>query len=388
MSDSEERTEQATDKRLRDVRAEGRLQRSQDLTAWVGIGVAAVAIPATIQTATDASVGQLAVVRDVVAAPSPEAAVEALDAGLGSVMPTVGWLLVLVAVAVLAAAALQGGVHLQKKWVKAEHLDPIKGMKRIFGMQAAWQGVKALAKTVVVGVVLFLVVQGLMPVLLGAGGLQLPAVLSAAADGTTWLMIAAVAAGLALAAADMLMVLRRNRKQTRMTKKEVRDEMKNSDGDPLVKSQRRARQLAMSRNRMIASVADADVVIVNPTHVAVALKYEPGKAAPRLVAKGQGVIAARIREEAERRGVPMVRDVPLARSLHAACELGHEIPVDLYHAVAVVLAFVAALRRRGSTAGVHTIAPSAVPAARHPSPRHATAVPPSPPIPHPAGGRA
>lgn len=388
MSDSEERTEQATEKRMRDVRAEGRLQRSQDLTAWIGIGAAAVAIPATIQTATDASIDQLAVVREVVAAPTPAAAMEALDAGLGSIMPTVGWLLVLVAVAVLATAALQGGVHVRKKWVKAEHLDPIKGMKRVFGMQAVWQGVKALAKTVVVGVVLFLVVQGLMPVLLGAGGLQLPAVLNAAADGATWLMIAAIAAGLGLAAADVLMVLRRNRKQTRMTKKELRDETKNSDGDPLVKSQRRARQLAMSRNRMIASVADADVVIVNPTHVAVALKYEPGKSAPRLVAKGQGVIAARIREEAELRGVPMVRDVPLARSLHAACELGHEIPVELYHAVAVVLAFVAALRRRGSTAGVHAIAPSAAPAARHPSPREGTTPAHPHPIPNPAGGRA
>lgn len=388
MSDSEERTEQATEKRMRDVRAEGRLQRSQDLTAWIGIGAAAVAIPATIQTATDASVGQLALVRDVAAAPSPTAAVEALDAGLGSIMPTTGWLLVLVAVAVLATAALQGGVHVRKKWVKAEHLDPIKGMKRVFGMQAVWQGVKALAKTVVVGVVLYLVVQGLMPVLLGAGGLQLPAVLNAAADGASWLMIAAIAAGLGLAAADVLMVLRRNRKQTRMTKKELRDETKNADGDPLVKSQRRSRQLAMSRNRMIASVADADVVIVNPTHVAVALKYEPGKSAPRLVAKGQGVIAARIREEAELRGVPMVRDVPLARSLHAACELGHEIPVELYHAVAVVLAFVAALRRRGSAAGVHTIAPTAAPAARHPSPREAIAPTHPHQIPNPAGGRA
>jgi flagellar biosynthetic protein FlhB len=378
MSDSEERTEQATEKRMRDVRAEGRLQKSQDLTAWVGIGVAGVAIPATIQTAADASVAQLSRIRDVAAAPSPTAAVEALDAGLGSVLPTVGWLLVAVAVAVLAAAALQGGVHFRKKWIRAEHLEPVKGMKRVFGMQAMWQGVKALAKTLVVGLVLYAVVQGLMPVLLGAGGLQLPAVLAAAADGTTWLMIAAVAAGLGLAAADVFVVLRRNRKQTRMTKKELRDETKNSDGDPLVKSQRRSRQLAMSRNRMIASVADADVVIVNPTHVAVALRYEPGKSAPRVVAKGQGVIATRLREEAERHGVPMVRDVPLARTLHSACDLGQEIPADLYHAVAVVLAFVAALRRRGSTGGVHTIA--SAPAPRHPSPPV--------PTPNPAGGAA
>ena len=93
-------------------------------------------------------------------------------------------------------------------------------------------------------------------------------------------MISAVAAGLVLAAADVFVVMKRNRKQTRMTKKEVKDENKNSEGDPLIKSQRRSRQLAMSRNRMIASVATADVVIVNPTHVAVALRYEPGKSRP------------------------------------------------------------------------------------------------------------
>jgi len=367
MSDSEERTEQATEKRMRDVRAEGRLQRSQDLTAWVGIGAAAVAVPATIQTATDASVAQLSRVTEVAAAPEPRAAVEALLSGMGSLLPTIGWLLAFVAVAVLATAALQGGVHVRRKWVRVDHLDLVKGMKRVFGGQAIWQGVKALVKTAVVGVVLFAVVQGLMPVLLGAGGLRLTAVLQAAADGTVWLIIAAVAAGLVLAAMDVLVVLRRNRKQTRMTKKELRDETKSSDGDPLIKAQRRSRQLAMSRNRMIAAVADADVVIVNPTHVAVALTYEPGTSAPRVVAKGAGVIAARIREEADRRRVPMVRDVPLARSLHASCALGQEIPVELYHAVAVVLAFVAALKRRGgSTAGVHRIA--AAPGARHPSP--------------------
>ncbi len=113
-----------------------------------------------------------------------------------------------------------------------------------------------------------------------------------------------MAAGLVLAAADVFVVMRRNRKKTRMTKKEVQDENKNTEGDPLIKSQRRSRQLAMSRNRMIAAIADADVVLVNPTHVAVALKYEPGKSAPRVVAKGAGHIAARIREEAEAKSVP------------------------------------------------------------------------------------
>jgi flagellar biosynthetic protein FlhB len=145
-----------------------------------------------------------------------------------------------------------------------------------------------------------------------------------------------------------------------MTKREVRDENKNSDGDPLIKSQRRSRQLAMSRNRMIGAIAGSDVVLVNPTHIAIAIKYEPGRSAPRVVAKGAGNIALRIREKAEEERVPIVKDVPLARALHSSCQLGDEIPVELYNSVARVLAFVMALKARGSAHGFHTmIAPAA-----------------------------
>ena len=108
---------------------------------------------------------------------------------------------------------------------------------------------------------------------------------------------------------------------------------------------------------MIAAVAGSDVVLVNPTHVAVALRYEAGKSAPRVVAKGSGVIAERIREEAAEAGVPMVRDIGLARAVHAACDLGEEIPEDLYTAVARVLVFVASLRERGAARGIHSLPP-------------------------------
>jgi len=202
---------------------------------------------------------------------------------------------------------------------------------------------------------LLVVIQGLMPTLMTAGGLPASELITAAAGGAAALVQAAVAAGLVLAAADAMVVMRRNRSKTKMTKKEVKDENKASDGDPLIKSQRRSRQLAMSRNRMMAAIADADVVLVNPTHFAVALSYEPGKSAPRVVAKGAGVIAARIREQAETDRVPIVKDVPLARALHAQCEIGHEIPVELYTAVAQVLAFVLALKKRGAEQGTHTM---------------------------------
>lgn len=357
MSDtSEERTEQATQKRLKEVRDKGKLQKSTDLTAWVGIAAAATVITGTIQAGADAGTAQLFAVRDVATNPSPGAAVRALGEALGSVLPTLAVMLAVVVIAVVAAAAAQGGVHPRKFEPKLEQFNIAKGLQRIFGLQALWQGGKALLKTAAVGLGLFVVVQATTPLLSRSGSLELAAVLAAAGDAAGTLITVAVAAGLGLAALDVLVIRRKNRKQTMMTKKEVRDESKNTDGDPHIKAHRRSRQLAMSRNRMIAAVGQADAVIVNPIHVAVALRYEPGKAAPRITAKGKGIIAARIREEAEKNGVPMVQDVPLARALHDACKLGQEIPVDYYTAVAAVLAFVTALKRRGANlAGIHKI---------------------------------
>ena len=194
--------------------------------------------------------------------------------------------------------------------------------------------------------------------MLGAGALPISQLLATAGGGLVQLIQYAVAAGMLLAIADVFVVSRRNRKRTRMTKKEVKDEHKSTDGDPLVKSARRQRQLAMARNRMMSAVATADVVLVNPTHFAVALRYEPGKSAPRVVAKGADRVALRIRAEAETKKVPVVKDVPLARALHGSCELGAEIPVELYNQVAAVLAFVMALKKRGSAAGTHQILPA------------------------------
>lgn len=355
--DSGEKTEDATDKRMKEVRSKGQLSKSEDFTAWIGVGTAALLLPSVISRAADAGTEQLIAVRNVVSNPEPAAALEFLALGMGSLTAVLGPFLAIMLVVVLGTAALQGGIHFKKFKGKFEQFNVLAGVKRTFGMQALWQGAKALLKTAVVGVVLYLVVQSLMPVLVAAGGLSVASLLGAASGGSVALLQSAVVAGLVLAAADVLVVTRRNRKKTRMTKKEVKDENKSSEGDPLIKSQRRSRQLAMSRNRMIAAVGGADVVLVNPTHVAVALKYEPGKAAPRVVAKGAGIIAAKIREEAEKHRVPMVTDIPLARALHSACELGQEIPLENYNAVARVLAFVMALKSRGAARGIHTLPP-------------------------------
>jgi len=354
-SDSGEKTELATEKRMKEVRAKGQLSKSQDLTAWVAVGVTALMIPATVSAGADATSAPFYRMHDVMDHPDAKHAMQALVDGLGSIGGIILPLLAVVTIAVLATAAAQGGIHFKKFTGKFDQFNPVEGLKRTFGMQAAWQGVKALSKTVVVGLVLLAVIEGLMPVLMSGGGLPASALIEAATEGTASLVRSAVIAGLLLAVADVFVIMRRNRNRTRMTKKEVKDENKSSEGDPMIRSQRRSRQLSMSRNRMMAAIADADVVLVNPTHFAIALKYEPGKSAPRVIAKGAGIIALRIREQAETDSVPIVKDIPLTRALHAACDLGDEIPVELYNAVARVLAFVLALNKRGSSKVVHEI---------------------------------
>ena len=352
-----EKTEKATPQRMKKLRKEGALQRSQDLSAWLGVGAAALMLPGVVAHARDAGVTQLAAIGDVVADPTPERALAALTDGLGSVLGTLTPVLVVVVLTAVVANVAQGGLHVSTKKLKPsfKQLNVVTGLKRVFSVQSLWQGLKALLKTVVVGLVLWQGVASIVPQLTAAGGHPLSALLGLAGGAVRALVVGAVAAGLGLAALDVLVIVRKNRKQSRMSKQEIKEENKQSEGDPQLKGQIRSRQLAMSRNRMIADVADADVVVVNPTHVAVALRYEPGTGAPRLVASGQGALAARIRAAGEEHRVPLVHDVPLARVLHASCRVGEEIPPELFTAVAQVLAFVMALKARGAGQGHHTM---------------------------------
>jgi flagellar biosynthetic protein FlhB len=357
VSGGEDKTEDATPKRMRELRRDGSLQRSQDVSAWVGMGVAGVTLSVVLKAGTDAAVGQLQTVRDVIANPDPALAVRALGEALGSILPTVAPLLAVVVVAAIAGSAVQGGIHFSTKKLKPtfKQFNLFAGVKRLVGVHSWFQGGKSLLKTVVIGTVLYTVAKGLAPTLLASGGMSLAQVIGVATGGIGSLLRTAVMAGLALAVVDVIFLSKQNRKKTKMSLKEVKDEHKASEGDPHIKGQIRAKQRAMSRNRMMAAIADADVVLVNPTHVAVALKYEPGTGAPRVVAKGSGHIAARIRKEAGAKNVPLVEDIPLARALHAACELGQEIPAELFTQVAKVLAFVMALRRRGAAQGTHKV---------------------------------
>lgn len=364
MSAGEERTEKPTPKKVKENRKEGKVPRTQELGAWGALLVVALLLSWLVGHGTgelrELMLRALALVED----PDPAKVLAMLREGavlalLISLALGAGVMLVSV-----AAGASQGGIHLATKSLKPKwsKLNPIQGAKRIFGPQAWWEGAKLLLKSSVVGLLVWRSVQDLLPLL---GGLvPMDVALDLAAATATGLMRDVAAAGLIAAAADYAFQRRKMGKQTRMTKKEVRDEHKMSEGDPLVKSAIRSRQLAAARNRMMADVPQADVVLVNPVHVAVALRYESSRGTPRVVAKGAGAVAARIRAVADESRVPMVEDVPLARALHASCEVGQEIPPELFHAVAQVLAFVLSRKAKGAAAG------------RHRSPRADPSVPP------------
>ncbi len=350
-----ERTEKATPQRRRQVRQEGRLGSSPDLGAWLGMLVASVLLPITLRVATGRVRALLLEIPTVIANPEPAGALRMLREGALAAALSIAPLCAGLLVVGVTASLAQGGLHPAPKLLlpKMTRINPFSGLKRIVGPHAWWELAKALVKTTVLGVVLYSSVHGLVPVLMASGSLPIGTVIGTVAGSILALVRSAALAGMAMAAADYFVVFRRNNKQLKMTRQEVKDEAKRSEGDPHLKGAIRSRQLAMSRNRMMAELPKADVVVVNPTHVATALRYEPTKGAPRVVAKGAGAVATRIREVAAEHRIPMVQDVPLARALYKNCEIGQEIPPELYTAVARVLAFVMGLKARGSAAGLH-----------------------------------
>lgn len=354
MSDSGgEKTEKPTAKRRKEARKEGQVPRTQELGAWATMLLVAMSLPTLVGKEVvrlrELMVQCFTVDEEI----TTHRALNLLGQAGAHVMITLVVLGAGIMVIGVSAALAQGGFFLATKSVKPSFgkLNPIKGAKRIFGPQAMWEGAKMLLKSAFVALVVYLVVRSMVPLI---GGLvPTSTVVQTAADKAVGMIRNVAVLGLVMAGADYAMQRRRVGKQTRMSKHEIKQEHKQTEGDPLVKSAIRGRQLAAARNRMMADVAEADVVLVNPTHVAVALRYDPVKGAPRVVARGAGAIAAKIRERAAEERVPLVRDVPLARALHRSTQVGQEIPPELFAAVAQVLAFVISRRTIGQYGGEH-----------------------------------
>jgi flagellar biosynthetic protein FlhB len=276
---------------------------------------------------------------------------QALMAFMTTVLPTA---LAMMVVGTVAAAA-QGGVTFATKSMKPtlKKLNPFPGIKRMFGTQGLWEAVKALIKTAALATVVLVTSDKAQALVASAGSMSLAAVAKVFTDSAILMFRVVAVTGLVIAVADYVIVRMKTMKKLKMSKYEIEQEHKQSEGDPHMKAHRRSVQMSMSRNRMMAEVAEADVLLVNPVHVAVALKYEAAKGAPRVVAKGAGEVAAKLRERAMEARVPLVQDIPLARALHSSCEIGQEVPAQLFTAVARVLAFVRHLGARGVKGGFH-----------------------------------
>lgn len=272
----------------------------------------------------------------------------------------VALLLMLVAA---ASPVLIGGWNFTSKafMPKFSKLNPLSGIKNMFSVNSLVELVKAIAKTIVVAFVSYLVIMQEIPELLGTA-LEPVSSGSRHVAGMLWYSFFGITGALGLIALiDAPYQMKSYMNKMKMTREEVKQEAKEAEGNPQIKAKIRQQQREMSRRRMMSEVPNADVVVVNPTHYAVALKYAPdGNTAPKVVAKGSDAVAAKIRELALENAVPILSAPPLARALHKHTELGDEIPQTLYTAVAQVLAYVFQLRDYRKNGGTRPQEPSGI----------------------------
>jgi len=230
---------------------------------------------------------------------------------------------------------------------KFSRINPVEGFRRIFSKRALVELLKSAAKIALVGYLVYTQVRDNLEWLRHAGLVDLEQSIALITDGIYRLGLQVGLFLLILAAADYWWQRREFERSIRMSKDEIKEELKQTEGDPLIRSRIRQRQRQMAAQRMMQAVPTADVIVTNPTHYAVAIKYTPGEMdAPKVVAKGQGLIAQRIKEEGQKHRITTIQNPELARALYDTTEVGQEIPAHLYPAVAEVLAFVYRLRRK------------------------------------------
>ncbi len=346
--DSQERTEAATPKRKKEAQEKGQIARSRELNTAAVLTVSSAGV---LFLGADSLHGIASIMREsfsLAAAQMPSAdllgvLIEALLKSLRAIAPL---LLVVAVVALLSPLALGGWSFnpgaVAFRW---EKLDPVKGMKRVFSLRGLLELVKALAKFALVTGATVALLWVYAQDILAIGYTTLAPALEHTAHIVSVTFILLCAATLLIAAVDVPFQLWDHLRKLRMTRQEAKDELKHTEGKPEVKGRIRAMQRELAQRRMMEAVPSADVVIVNPTHYAVALSYKPDTMkAPHVVAKGADHLAMRIRGLAKSNDVPVVTCPPLARSLFRHAALDREIPAGLYIAVAHVLAYLFRLR--------------------------------------------
>src|SRR4051795_3495421 len=346
-----EKTEKATPKRREEARKKGQVARSQDLNGALVLigGLIAVAVWGQhmfekLGDSMRATIALMANPRAVTASMLGQLAVD----GLETIAMTVGPVAAACMGAGVLANVIQVRPRLNAAGVKPDpkKLNPLTGAKNLFGPNLLFEGAKNITKVLIVGLITAFAVLPKLQELSALVGMAPGDFV--ARIGHTVLGIAqrAAAAYLVIAILDFAYQRWRHEKSLKMDKQEVKEEQKSFTSPPEVRAAIRRRQMQAARARMMSAVPEADVVVTNPTHYAVALVYDGVKPAPEVLAKGQDLVAAQIRKVAAENGVPVISDPPLARSLHANVEVGHQVPEELFAAVAQLLAFVYRVARK------------------------------------------
>jgi flagellar biosynthetic protein FlhB len=346
---AQERTEEPTQKRLDESRDKGEVLRSRELNtliSMVGASVAMITLGATLASDVMQLMRSLLSVDHARAHDKVLAFKQLSDAVHDAIVLQVPFFVAMTVVA-FAGPAMLGGIHIgaESLGFKFNKLDPIQGVARMFSPNSLIEVVKSLLKVGWLGLVGVMVGQTMSNDVLSVGRLPVASAIEQCMSSLMYALLALSLALIPIAGIDVPHQWWQHMKKLRMTRQEIKDEMKETDGNPQMKGRVRQQQRELSQRRMMDEVPHADVVITNPTHFAVALRYDPGGAgAPSVVAKGEGHIAARIRSIARENDVALFEAPPLARALFWSTELNDSIPAGLYVSVARVLAYVYQLR--------------------------------------------
>ncbi|MEH8015896.1 flagellar biosynthesis protein FlhB [Rheinheimera muenzenbergensis] len=343
--ESAEKTEQPTPKKLQDAAEKGQIARSKDLgTAFVLIGTAtALLIFGKMLAIAILDIGQRMMrltPKDIF---EPNSMFTAWGAVIERLAIPMGGVFAIVLLAAFIGNTLLGGFNFswQAAGPKLSKMSPLKGFKRMFGMQAAVELLKSILKVIVVVGIAYLLLKLFFDDIMALSLMSEPNNIESAMYFLAWLFLGLCASVSVIAIVDAPYQKWNHIRQLKMSLQEIKDEYKNSEGDPHIKARIRRTQMQMSMKRMMQEVPKADVIVTNPTHYAVALKYDQGKfRAPLVVAKGLDEVALHIRKIAAEHKIPIIESPMLARSVYHTTELDHPIPEQLFAAVAQVLAYV------------------------------------------------
>lgn len=350
--DGQEKSEEPTAKRISDAREKGQVARSREFNTFFMMIVASAFLLVAGDRIID---GLLDVLRQSFVIPrerifDPTLAVLFFQENIFQGLVIVAPLFVVLTVVAVFSSVMIGGWNFswQALAPKFSKLDPIKGIKRVFGARGLIELVKGLAKFLVIGAVAVALLAWQAESVLKLGYQALEPALAEMGEQLAWFFLVLCATLIVIAAMDVPYQLWEHKRQLKMTHQEVKEERKQTDGSPEVKGRIRQLQYEMAQRRMMSEVPKADVVITNPTHYAVALRYDQNKMnAPRVVAKGKDLVAGQIRSVANAHNVPILSAPPLARALYYSTSLNQEVPAGLYLAVAKVLAYIFQLRDKG-----------------------------------------